>query len=65
MAFPLVKRFIQQVEWYPVYELHRETTCPQLDPEVEIPEPLVVQYARAWGEWKAIQTKLRKLYEEN
>ena len=62
MAVPLVKRYITEEEWYPVYELHRDDNF--FDVEVEIPQALVTQYARAWGEWKAVQTKLRKLYEE-
>jgi hypothetical protein len=62
MAVPVVKRYIAEEEWYPVYELHRDADF--LGKEVEIPESLVIQYARAWGEWKAVQTKLRKLYEK-
>ena len=63
MEIPIVTRWIDEEEWYPVYELHRnEEDC--YGTAVQIPEDLVHRYAKAYAEFKAVQTILRNLYEE-
>lgn len=62
MEVPIVKRWINSEEWYPVYELHRNDDW--IGTEVHIPESLVHRYAKAYAEFKAVQKILCELYEE-
>lgn len=63
MDVPIVTRWIAEEEWYPVYELRRKGD-PEFETEVQIPETLVHKYAQAYGDFKAVQKALRKLYEK-
>lgn len=61
MEVPIVKRWIDSEEWYPVYELRRNHSG--YSTEVQIPEDLVQRYAAAYKEFKAVQSILKGLYE--
>ncbi|CAB4130947.1 hypothetical protein UFOVP128_44 [uncultured Caudovirales phage] len=63
MEVPIVKRWVETNEWYPVYELHRDGAAP-FEQEVHIPETLVQRYAKAYQEFRAVQDILRGLCEE-
>jgi hypothetical protein len=63
MEVPLVKRYIYSAEWYPVFELHRNEED-TFGVAVQIPEELVHRYAKAYAEFKAVQTILRELNGE-
>lgn len=62
MEIPIVTRWIDEEEWYPVYELHREDSG--MSTAVHVPEDLVQRYAKAYAEFKSVQMILQSLYEE-
>lgn len=63
MAVPIVKRYLNEEEWWPVYELHR-ITDDSYGTEVQIPEELVNRYAKAYKEFRAVQKILKSFWDE-
>ena len=63
MEVPIVKRYLNEEEWWPVYKL-QPITENNYGTEVQIPQDLVDRYAWAYREFKAVQKVLRKLYGE-
>ena len=62
MEVPIVTRWINKEEWWPVYELHRDDDG--FATAVHLPEDLVHRYAKAYAEFRAVQKILSELYGE-
>jgi len=59
MEIPIVTRYIDEDEWWPVFSL----TEGNWGKEVHVPITLVERYDAAYKEFRAVQDILRKFYE--